>query len=52
MNLEIGTTLGDYRVLSRIGNGSNGIVYEAEHAITRRIDALKLMLYSGPSAAG
>jgi serine/threonine-protein kinase len=51
MNLEIGTQLGDYRVLSRIGKGSYGIVYEAEHAITRRIDALKLMLYAGPSAA-
>jgi serine/threonine protein kinase len=51
MNLEIGTQLGDYRLLSRIGKGSYGIVYEAEHAITRRIDALKLMLYAGPCAA-
>ncbi|HKE23864.1 MAG TPA: protein kinase [Bryobacteraceae bacterium] len=51
MNLEIGTQLGDYRLLSRIGKGSYGVVFEAEHAITRRIDALKLMLYAGPAAA-
>lgn len=48
MLVEIGAQLGDYRLLSRIGKGSYGIVYEAEHAITRRIDALKLMLYAGP----
>jgi len=51
MNLEVGAQLGDYRLLSRIGKGSYGVVYEAEHAITKRIDALKLMLYAGPCAA-
>jgi hypothetical protein len=51
MNLEIGTQVGDYLLLSRIGKGSYGVVYEAEHAITRRRDALKLMLYTGPCAA-
>lgn len=50
MNLEIGAQLGDYRILSRIGKGSYGVVYEAEHALTRRRDALKLMLYAGPCA--
>lgn len=51
MNLEIGTQVGDYRILSRIGKGAYGIVFEAEHVITRRIDALKLLLDSGPCAA-
>jgi serine/threonine-protein kinase len=50
MNLDIGTQLGDYRILRRIGRGAYGIVFEAEHVITRRIDALKLMLDAGPSA--
>jgi len=50
MTLEPGEQLGDYRLLSRIGKGSYGVVFEAEHAITRRIDALKLMLYAGPCA--
>lgn len=43
MSLEAGTQLGDYRILSRIGTGAYGDVYEAEHAITRRRDAIKLL---------
>ena len=50
MSLQIGDQLGDYRLISRIGKGSYGVVYEAEHAITCRRDALKLMLYAGPCA--
>jgi serine/threonine protein kinase len=44
MSLEAGTQLGDYRVLSRIGTGAYGEVYEGEHVITRRRDALKVLL--------
>ncbi len=44
MILEPGTQLGDYRIMSRIGKGTYGIVFEAEHVITQRIDALKVML--------
>ena len=51
MSLSIGEQLGDYRLISRIGKGSYGVVYEAEHALTCRRDALKLMLYAGPCAA-
>jgi eukaryotic-like serine/threonine-protein kinase len=43
MSLEAGTQLGDYRVLSRIGTGAYGEVYEGEHVITRRRDALKIL---------
>jgi serine/threonine protein kinase len=51
VNLEAGTRLGDYRILSRIGRGSYGMVFEAEHVITRRVDAIKLLYDSGPSSA-
>ncbi len=51
MNLEVGTQLGEYRILSRIGQGSYGVVFEAEHAITRRVDAVKLMHDAGASSA-
>jgi serine/threonine-protein kinase len=44
MTVDVGTQIGDYRILSRIGKGTYGIVFEAEHTITRRIDALKVML--------
>ncbi|HTX36898.1 MAG TPA: protein kinase [Bryobacteraceae bacterium] len=43
MSLEAGTQLGDYRILSTIGSGAYGEVYEAEHTITRRRDALKIL---------
>ncbi|MGA2147521.1 MAG: protein kinase [Bryobacteraceae bacterium] len=43
MGLETGFELGEYRILSRVGAGAWGEVYEAEHIITRRIDAIKLM---------
>ena len=51
MNLEDGTQLGEYRILSRIGQGSYGVVFEAEHAITRRVDAVKLMHDAGSSSS-
>src|SRR5579872_2975888 len=41
--METGTQLGEYRILSRLGAGAYGQVYEAEHLITRRIDAIKLL---------
>jgi serine/threonine protein kinase len=44
MSLEAGTHLGDYRILSRIGTGACGEVYEGEHVITRRRDAIKILL--------
>jgi len=44
MSLERGTQLGDYSIVSRIGTGAYGEVYESEHAITRRRDAIKVLV--------
>jgi len=44
MSLEVGTQLGEYRILSRIGRGAYGDVFEAEHEITRRRDAIKVLV--------
>ncbi|MBZ5618111.1 MAG: protein kinase [Acidobacteriia bacterium] len=44
MSLEVGSQLGEYRILSRIGGGAYGEVFEAEHVITRRRDALKVLV--------
>jgi serine/threonine-protein kinase len=44
MSLEVGTQLGEYRILSRIGGGAYGEVFEAEHVITRRRDAIKVLV--------
>src|SRR5579863_1248536 len=43
MSLDVGKQIGDYRILSRIGTGAYGTVFEAEHVITRRICALKVI---------
>jgi serine/threonine-protein kinase len=44
MSLEAGAQLGEYRILSRIGAGASGEVFEAEHVITRRRDAIKVLV--------
>jgi serine/threonine-protein kinase len=44
MSLDVGTQLGEYRILSRIGRGAYGDVFEAEHEITRRRDAIKILV--------
>jgi hypothetical protein len=47
MTLDVGTQIGDYRILSRIGRGTYGLVFEAEHLVTKRVDALKVMDTAG-----
>jgi serine/threonine protein kinase len=43
LNLEIGAQVGDYRIVAPVGEGAYGEVYQAEHRITHRIDALKIL---------
>jgi serine/threonine protein kinase len=38
-----GFTLGDYRLIERLGTGGNGTVYQAEHKIMRRQVAIKVL---------
>ncbi len=47
--IDIGDTIGPYRITSLIGTGGMGRVYEVEHCVTKRIEAMKLLL---PSADG
>jgi serine/threonine-protein kinase len=47
MELLKGQTLGDYAVLKEIGHGGVGRVYEVEHTITRRREAIKVMSFEG-----
>lgn len=49
MSLEIGTRLGDYRIVSRLGSGASAEVFEAEHVITRRIEAIKILAEGRPA---
>ena len=43
MTLRPGASLGAYRILGLAGTGGMGQVFKAEHTITRRIEALKLL---------
>jgi hypothetical protein len=40
----VGSTVGNYRVLQRIGQGGTGVVYLAHHAVLGRRAAFKVLL--------
>ncbi len=50
MTLPIGDIVGSYRVLGVLGSGGMGHVYKVEHTITRRLEAMKVLLEAGPGA--
>jgi serine/threonine-protein kinase len=48
---EIGSSIGDYRLIKAIGSGACGEVFQAEHVITRRVEAIKLLARPAPVLA-
>jgi serine/threonine-protein kinase len=44
MNLEIGTTVGDYQVVGILGAGGMGQVYKVRNVISDRVEAMKVAL--------
>jgi len=43
MSFHVGEDIGDYRIVSIIGAGSMGQVFQVEHRITKRKEALKIL---------
>jgi hypothetical protein len=43
LQLQIGESVGDYVVQGRLGSGGSGDVYRVEHALTKRIEAMKVL---------
>jgi serine/threonine-protein kinase len=41
--IKSGDTVGDYKVIGLIGSGGMGAVYEIEHLITKRVEAMKVL---------
>jgi len=50
MGVSIGDTVGDYRILAELGRGGMGQVFKVEHAVTRRVEAMKVLSGSRPDA--
>ena len=44
MALEPGQRIGDYQVVAKLGAGGLGVVYEVEHLISQRHEAMKILL--------
>ena len=44
MNLEIGSTAGDYQVVAILGAGGMGQVYKVRNVISDRVEAMKVLL--------
>ena len=49
MNLEIGTTVGDYQIIGTLGAGGMGKVFKVRNTISDRVEAMKVLL---PDLAG
>jgi serine/threonine-protein kinase len=44
MAFEVGQRIGDYEVVARLGAGGLGVVYEVQHLISGRREAMKILL--------
>ena len=44
MNLEVGSTIGDYQVVGILGAGGMGKVYKVRNVISDRVEAMKVLL--------
>jgi len=47
VDLQAGSSLGDYEILGHLGSGGAGTVYRVRHSVTDRIEAIKI-LHEGP----
>jgi serine/threonine-protein kinase len=43
MNFKIGDTIGSYKIVASLGSGGMGEVFQAEHTVTQRVEAMKIL---------
>ncbi len=44
MAFEPGQKIGDYEIVAKLGAGGLGVVYEVQHLISKRREAMKILL--------
>jgi serine/threonine-protein kinase len=52
MDCEPGQKIGDYEIVAKLGAGGLGVVYEVEHRISHRREAMKILLTGQAAAPG
>ncbi|WP_051669401.1 serine/threonine-protein kinase [Bryobacter aggregatus] len=50
MALQVGESVGHYQIVEEIGAGGNGRVLKVEHLITRRREAMKILINGRPTS--
>ena len=50
MSFRIGDTVGTYKIVAAIGSGGMGEVFQVEHVVTRRVEAMKILAAENPGA--
>jgi len=50
MSFRIGDTVGTYKIVAAIGSGGMGEVFQVEHVVTRRVEAMKILAAANPDA--
>ena len=43
MKFKIGDTIGAYKIVASLGSGGMGEVFQAEHTVTQRVEAMKIL---------
>src|SRR5579863_6185946 len=51
MSFQIGDKVGTYKITGCIGSGGMGEVFQVEHLVTRRVEAMKILLSDASSTA-
>ena len=49
MSFEIGESIGTYKIVAAIGSGGMGEVFQVEHEITKRVEAMKILVTESSS---
>lgn len=44
MRFQVGDTVGTYRIITKLGSGGMGEVFQVEHLVTKRVEALKILI--------